>query len=231
MLRQALLLVGTFVVTLAVLLGGYLALTGGGPSGVAAIVSPSPSSSAAPSRSPRTSPAPSTRPSAPSDAPSVAPSASWTPVPIMSAPVATPVPAGSSGAATVVIVPGAQFTAYDTQPHSTIAKLSSGSVVLTGTNDDSNPTTLLFELPKGSVPAGHQIARLDTVICGKGDGYFWEVYGPDGSDPQEYEAQPPASDGCWHFSRAPGTDTSVHADIQLASSLRIDKVVYTFWLN
>ena len=231
-MRQGLLLVGAFVGTLALLLGVYVLVLGGGTSGVAAVASPTPSasSSVAPSPSSRPSGVPSAAPTA-SIAASAGPSASWSPMPIMSEPVSTPVPAGSSDAATTITVPGALFTAYDTQAHSTISKLSNGSVVVTGTADDSNPTTLMWELPKSAIPAGSKIARLDTLICGSGEGNFWEVYGPDGSDPEEYEGAQPAADGCWHFTRAPGLDTSVHADIQLASSLRIDRVVYTVWLK
>jgi hypothetical protein len=145
----------------------------------------------------------------------------------------TPVPEAWGGASTTVTVLGRNYkdTAVNMQPHSTITRLASGSVVMTSTADDSQPTTIMYELPSTAVPAGRQIARLDTVICGSGGGNFWEVYGPDGSDPAEYEAALPAADGCWHFTRAPGTDRSVHADIQLESSMRIDKVVFTIWLR
>ena len=233
-MRQALLLVGAFVGTLALLLGVYVALSPGSP-GVAAVVTPSPSISAAPSRSPRPSPSPrvsaspSASPSASAQA-SVEPSPSWTPVPIMSgSPGTTPVPDSSSGTATKVTVAGRNYTAYDVQPHSTVTQLAAAAV-LASTADDSQPTTIVYYLPKGSVPAGRQIARLDTTVCGSGGGNFWEVYGPDGSDPVEYEAQLPVN-GCWSFTRAPGTDTGVHADVQLQSRLQIDRVTYTFWLK
>ena len=239
-MRQAALLVGAFALTLAVLVGVYLVVNGGGPAGTAAVASPTPSPAATATPTPR--PKPSTTPVAATPTPTPTAFATeapqetlppgWSPKPITSsAPGVSPVPDTTFGTAITVKVRGADYSGFDVQPHSSVAKLSSGSAVLTSSMDDSQPTSVAYTLPASAIPAGRQIARLDTVVCGSGGGNFWEVYGPDGSDPTEYEAQKPGSDGCWHFTRAPGRDTSVHADVQLASSFRIDSVTFTVWLR
>ena len=70
------------------------------------------------------------------------------------------------------------------------------------------------------------IVNVDVRICGRGEGDFWEVYGPDGGDPFEYEVLPPQADGCWHFNGAPGHDLSVIGAVMLRSRMTIEFVEY-----
>jgi hypothetical protein len=68
---------------------------------------------------------------------------------------------------------------------------------------------------------------MDVLVCGTASGDFWESYGPQGSDPTEYEVVPPESDGCWHYRDAPGPDTTVKAFVHLATTFTITRIEYT----
>ena len=74
---------------------------------------------------------------------------------------------------------------------------------------------------------GATIRTVDTAICGRGQGQFWEVYGPTGSNPVEYEVVPPSADGCWHFVDAATDDVSAIAIVMLESQLIIERVEFT----
>jgi hypothetical protein len=237
-MRKAALLVGGFALTLAILVGVYLVVSGGGSSSTAVVPSPTPSPAATATPTPR--PKPSATPAAATPTPTPTAFATeapqetlppgWSPKPITSGtPGMTPVPDTTTGAAITITIHGADFDAYDVQPHSSVTK-SGNAVVLTSSADDSQPTSVVYTLPKSAIPSGKAIARLDTVVCGSGGGNFFEVYGPDGSQPVEFEAPNPPK-ACWQFTRSPGTDTSVHADVQLQSRFQIDSVTYTVWVR
>ena len=100
------------------------------------------------------------------------------------------------------------------------------SVRVDSTADTSQAAWVIWHLSPDRLPPGAVIHSVDVRVCGSGEGDFWEVYGPDGSQPTEYEVSPPADDGCWHFTGAPGHDLTVAAGTELASTMTIDAVEF-----
>jgi hypothetical protein len=248
-MRQFALVGGAFALTLAVLLGAWLALgaiTGGTPAPTA---SPTDVPTASPAASPtEIATATSTVASSPTLGPS--PSASATaspassPTPTSSAaptPTLTPVPSIVGGKTVVVTVRGQDYALAQglDPPHATITNLTGGGIRMFTDGTTSGPLTVTYRLPAlppSLLPAGKTIRRIDVKVCGSGSGDFWEVYGPPGSAPVEYEAAPPAADGCWHFAGAPGPDSTVIADVNInpigvTSTMQIDRLVYTVTVN
>ena len=66
---------------------------------------------------------------------------------------------------------------------------------------------------------------VETRVCGQGGGDFYEVYGPYGADPVEYEVKPPAADGCWHFV-GEGSDYDVTVYVYVHATLIVDRIEY-----
>ena len=249
-MRQAFLLTGSFIGTLAVLLAAYLVWTGVGsgraspsPSAVASVGSPAAapaasqaSSSPAVAPSPRPTPTPAAIPS-PTASPT--PAAILTPQPRLTpGPVATPspsAPASPAGSATVFAVTLAGRD-YDTGSvamvdNASITPLAGGGIVLTTDRSSHGELLVAWLVPATRLPPGAVILRIDVAICGSGSGDFWEVYGPPGSAEAEYEGTPPGPDRCWHFSAAPGPDTTIKAGVELGSRLQIDRIFYRFTLR
>lgn len=65
------------------------------------------------------------------------------------------------------------------------------------------------------MPPGRQASRVLTVVCGRGSGDWWEVYGPYGSEEFEYEVTEPGADGCWRFNEV-GRYTDFRVEIWLS---------------
>jgi len=126
-----------------------------------------------------------------------------------------------------VIVLGSQYVASVVPSNGKVTAGTGGSVTMTLDRSVSNEIELDYELPPDRIPAGFTITSMNVRICGSASGDFWEAYGPPGSDPTEYEVIQPASDGCWHFTGAPGPDTTVKAFVHLATTMTITRVEYT----
>ena len=121
---------------------------------------------------------------------------------------------------------GKQFTTYEVPEEGSLL-LNGDSLVLRTTDDSSDALWVIYSLDPTALPAGARVHSISTAICGRGSGTFWEVYGPTGSDPLEYEVTPPDADGCWHFTDAQTGDMSAIAATMLDSTLVIDRVVFT----
>jgi hypothetical protein len=233
-MRQFVLVGGAFALTLAVLVGGFLVLRALPPGAAAPTASPSPSASPT-----QVAAATSTVSPSPTWTPTPAPSGTATPVPSASesavpTPSITPVPSFVGGEAIVVTVRGQDYVlAQGLVPtHATITKLSNGGIRLDADGSLADPLLVTYRASV-PLPAGKSIKRIDVKVCGSGSGDFYESYGPPGSVPVEYEFEPPAADGCWHYAGAPGPDSKVivavnQAAINAPSTLQIDRLVYTF---
>ena len=148
-------------------------------------------------------------------------------------PLASPTP---SAAPTASAVPGSGDTrpirldgsAYSSAivPDGSRVRRVGQSAVIISTRDSADSTWVTWTMPEGSLPANAHITRVDAAICGSGEGDFWEVYGPAGSDPAEYEATLPSGDGCWHFMNAPGNGLDVTAGALLESHMTITAVEF-----
>jgi hypothetical protein len=240
-MRDAPLLVGSFGLTLALLLAVYIALGALSGEGAPTPTIPpaaTPSELSAGSPQPiRTPPTPTPNPSptvSASAAPSATPTATPTENPAATSPTrptATPAPSVGPGQQLEVVVAGSAFTEAEVPPNGTLRKLSGGAVLLELDRTFSEPLTLTYRLPATSIPAGRSVRRIDVKVCGAGSGDFWETYGPFGSEPFEYEVTPPGPDGCWLFTGGTIRDTTVLASIRLASKMRIDRIVYLVTLN
>jgi hypothetical protein len=229
---------GAFGLTFVVLAGAFVGLQSmardsdrpsltPGPTLVAVASLPAPTPFA--TRHPAGTPRPlTTRPPTPTRKPaasaSVAPSAAASSQPTASAAPVTP------GEQLTIELHGDQYELADVPSNGTITPRGDGAVTLATTRELSAQMMVTWFLPEDSLPAGAAIASLDVAVCGSGDGDFYETYGPEGSDPMEHEVEAPDPDGCWHYNGSPGFDTSVIAITRLASTLTIEKVVYTVTL-
>lgn len=124
-----------------------------------------------------------------------------------------------------MVVDGSAYFAADVPLGSRLRRVGTSAVILS-TSETSDTTTVSWRPGPGALPAGRDVIDVKTSICGSGSGDFWEVYGPTGSDPAEYEVTPPGDDGCWHFSDAPGTTLTVLGIALLDSTLTITSVEY-----
>jgi hypothetical protein len=237
-MRQFAILGGAFALTLAVLLGAWIALR--------SLTPPAPTPSPVPTPTPIIIPTPSPSPfptptPTPSPVPTASPTESPSPAPtqtLMPLPSITPVPSIVGGTTVVRTLRGQDFVLAQglIAVHATITKPSDGSIWLRTDGTTADPLVVTFRLPSSAVPAGKTIRRIDALVCGVGSGAFWEVYGPPGSAIPELEKPAVTSDGCWHFSGAPGPNSSVVVDVNLnpigqPSLLKIYKVVYTLTVS
>jgi hypothetical protein len=161
-------------------------------------------------------------------APTAAPTASPSPSP---APLKTPAPTPSSrpstlpGATADYHLDGSDYASSVLPTGARIRRIGS-SVRIDTTTETAQAAWVIWRLPDDQMPAGAVIHGVDVRVCGSGSGYFWEVYGPEGSDPTEYEVTQPEADGCWHFTGAPGPDLTVAAGTEVDSTMTIDAVEY-----
>ena len=233
-------LIGSFLITFTLLLTGWMILSGrplyADP---AALPTPSLSPPAAPvetsaapveTTAPMSSPPPSQTPTAlptptPTSPPTSTPSPS--PVPMRTPPTSLePLPSGSPGLTQTFVVAGSDFTSSEVPSNGRLVRNGDVAVLQTST-DSSDVLWVIYKLDPSALPAGVVIHSVDALICGRGTGDFWEVYGPTGSEPTEYEVVPPSVDGCWHFEDAPTTDMSVIAATMLDSQLVVERVEFT----
>ena len=136
----------------------------------------------------------------------------------------TPLPPGAL--TTSVVLRGVDYADTSGPPESTLESLPSGAVRLTNVADSGESRRVDWVLPADALPANATILNINARVCGAGSGEFWESYGPNGGFPVEHEGEPPAADGCWHYSGAPGPDTRVEAYAVGASMMTVDRVEY-----
>ena len=229
------LMIVSFLVTFVLLISVWMVGTGRSPfSGLAPAPSPAPTQQpTAPPASPlppTASPSP-TASAIPSATPSVTgapvtPSPSPAPLrtpPASIAPPSSSQPGGNSESYTMT---GAEYTTYQ-MPEDASLLLNGESLVLRTTEDSSDALWVTYTLDPSRLPAGAIVHSVSVAVCGYGSGQFWEVYGPTGADPHEYEVVPPEADGCWHFRDVQTADLSTIAATMLESTMVIDRVVFT----
>jgi hypothetical protein len=143
---------------------------------------------------------------------------------------ASPLPTFEPGAAIEVVVHGRDYD--EVQKTETDTILDRGcAITLVTQKPDPEFMVMFYRLPDGLVPVGAQIERIDTLVCGRVEGELWEVYGPHGSNPIEYEnSQPSGSDGCWHFEGGDGIDSDVTLYIRDDTEWRVEEIRYTVTL-
>jgi hypothetical protein len=240
-MRQALLLAATFLATFAILAGAYavyLSVAGNvvtpsaAPSAATAVSDATPAApTLAQTPGPAATPAQTATPT-----PEPTPTRTPTPGPTSPTPRPTSAPPISSSPGTnktvTVTVNGADYDRASVEPvdSSSITPLPNGGVAIQTDRTSHGTLYISWTVPSSEFPRSGTIAHIDTAVCGRGSGDFWEVYGPSGSDDAEYEATPPSRDGCWHFHGAPGPDTKTTAGVTLNSRFEIYKIVYTFTL-
>jgi hypothetical protein len=137
-----------------------------------------------------------------------------------------PRPSGEPTGSQVFVVRGIDFATSDVPDDARLSQ-NGDSVVMETTSISADVLWLTYRVDEAALPAGATVVSVDSAICGRGSGQFWEVYGPIGSEPVEYEVVPPSVDGCWHFAAAPGDDLSVIAAVMLESILVVDRVEFT----
>jgi hypothetical protein len=225
--QQLALLGGSFMLTIAGLMSVWMVTAG----------TPAPSVSPGPSARPTPSPTPTPFNPQPTE-PGAEPTPTRTPflingntpAPLRTPGIVLPRPSVEPGETVVITLDGRE---YDEATVPRNAKLSrSGPRVTLDTNRSSGePLWVNWRLPAEALPQDAVIANVDVKMCGYGDGDFWEVYGPDGGEPFEYEVIRPGPDGCWSFTGAPGHDLSVVAGVMLQSRLVIERIEYTITLG
>jgi hypothetical protein len=136
----------------------------------------------------------------------------------------------------VVTVPGSRYktTASTIQPNAVLTPNADGSLTIATTDDHSAHASIMavgYDLPPGIIPTGRTVASLDTRVCANASGFFFEAYGPTGSNPREYEVPGTAFNGCWTFTGAPGTDFNVVVKQFLTTTVTVLKVEYTLHLK
>ena len=120
---------------------------------------------------------------------------------------------------------GSEYTSYQL-PEGGSLFLDGDSLVLRTIEESPDALWVTYTLSPALLPQGAQIRSVSVDVCGRGSGFFWEAYGPPGSDPLEYEVTPPDVDGCWHFHDAFTADLSAIVATMLESTMVIDRVVF-----
>lgn len=142
-------------------------------------------------------------------------------------PSSGPLPSGQpSGDSQTYTLMGKEFTTYQVPEEGSLL-LNGDSLVLRTTDDSTDVLWVVYRLDPGLLPAGATVYSVSSKVCGHGSGQFWEIYGPTGSEPHEYEVVPPEADGCWHFHDAQTTDISAIAATMLDSTMVVDRVIFT----
>lgn len=231
------LLIGSFLVTFALLISVWMVSAGQLP--FAGAASPTPSPSPAPVVTPApptpTQPPTPTPTSSPTQTPTAQPTPTATPSPTPSlspAPLRTlpasfePLPSSEPGGTRTFVMAGSEFTSFEIPENGRLVR-NGDLAVLQTTGDTVDALWAIYRLDPTLLPVGVIIHSVDALVCGHGQGVFWEVYGPTGSTPTEYEVVQAGADGCWHFADAPTTDMSVIVSTMLASQLVIERVEFT----
>ena len=148
------------------------------------------------------------------------------------APVRTPL-AGSSptaptqpGESVVLVISGADFVDSSVPDGATLTQVD-GAAVLESTRQAEEALLVTYDLPRDRLPAGALIHSVAVRVCGTGVGDFWEVYGPLGAEPFEYEVTAPSADGCWHFAGGNGGDMTVIAATMYETRMVVEQLEYT----
>jgi hypothetical protein len=113
----------------------------------------------------------------------------------------------------------------DVAPQDTVTPRADGGVDIVTTRDAEFPLHMDWSSFRPDLPAGAVITQVETRVCGRGGGDFYEVYGPYDSDPVEYEVTPPAADGCWHFV-GPSSDWYVTIYVYGDSTMTIERIEF-----
>jgi len=240
-MKQFAVLIGTFLITFALLVAVWMVGTGRSPFDV-----PTASPTAAPTSAPTFGPtppptqAPTSQPTlTPVPTPTSGPTASHTIPPVATpspspAPLRTPPPSGDPvatgqpGSSHTYTLTGAQFTSYQKPDNSSLV-VNGDALTLVTTAQSNDALWVTYALDPQLLPAGAAIHTVDADVCGSGSGIFWEAYGPTGSEPDEYEAVPPDADGCWHFRDAAvssAADISAIVSTMLESRMTIQSVTF-----
>ena len=232
-MKRFALLIGSFLVTFVLLISVWMLGTGRSPFGGLA-VTPSPALTLAPTNPPEITPTP-TLTAGPTASPSSTPTPSATTTPATPSPSPEPLrtvapsfgppPSSQPGNTQTFTMLGKDYTSYQL-PEGASLLLNGNSLVLHTTEDSPDALWVTYTLNPALLPQGAQIHSVSVDVCGRGSGFFWEAYGPPGSDPLEYEIVPPDADGCWHFHDAQTTDLSAIAATMLESTMVIDQVVF-----
>jgi hypothetical protein len=226
--QQVALLGGTFLLTLAAMMAVWMVGVGG------PMATPSPAPSARPTPSPTPTPynPPPTDPASAGPKPTRTPLVinGNTPAPLRTPGIVLPRPSAEPGATIVITLDGREY-AESIVPRNGKLTRSGPRVTLDTTRSLGEPLWVTWRLPASALPANAVVVNVDVRMCGYGDGDFWEVYGPDGGEPFEYEVMRAGPDGCWSFSGAPGHDLSVVAGVMLQSRLVIERIEYTITLG
>jgi hypothetical protein len=231
-------LVGSFLVTFALLVSVWMVGTGRSPlGGLAATPSPAPTEvptvaptvqlTAAPTGTPMPTATPSPTAS-PSPTPTAPPLATPSPSPSAlrtAPPSGEPQPSGQPGNTQTFTMTGAEFTSYQMADHARLVK-DGDALTLVTTAESEDALWVTYALDPALFAAGARVLSVDADVCGQGSGVFWEAYGPVGSTPDEYEVVPPDADGCWHFTNAATDEISVIVSTMLDSQMTIDQVVF-----
>lgn len=235
-MKRYALLGGSFLVTFALLVSVWMVGTGRSPLGGLA-QTPSPPPTAAPTTTPvetatpTGSPSPTATPTGtPSQTPSLTPppaTPSPSPAPLRTLPPSfAPPPSSRPGGSQTFTLTGAQYSSYQI-PEAASLLLNGDALVMRTTSESDDAMWVTYRIEPTQLPAGATVHSVSVAICGYGSGQFWEVYGPTGSEPHEYEVVPPDADGCWHFRDAQTNDISAIAGTMLESTMVIERVVFT----
>jgi hypothetical protein len=185
-----------------------------------------------PTDQPTTAPTDLDTPAPETTTPTVAPTPSGppaTPVPLRTPPPSFALPSPGAGETQTIVVAGNAYSSSQVPDGGSI-KQSGDGIVLETTTNAPDVLWVTYTLDAAALPPGAVVEKVDTRVCGQGDGQFWEVYGPVGSTPTEQEVSQPEADGCWHFTDAPGDDLSVIVSTMLESTMYIETVEYTVTL-
>ena len=239
-MKQFAVLAGTFLLTFALLVVFWMVGTGHSPFEAAATPLPTSMPTVAPTFAPTNPPtlAPTpqptpttvaTPPASPTLLPPTSPLATPSPSPAplrTPPPSAEPQPSGQPGSSHTYTMTGAQYTSYQ-KPDNSSLLLNGDALTLVTTADSHDALWVTYTLDPALLPAGATVRSVDADVCGSGSGTFWEAYGPTGSDPNEYEIEPPDADGCWHFRNAATSDISVIVSTMLESRMTIEHIDFT----
>ena len=141
-------------------------------------------------------------------------------------PVPTPTPL--TGQVRVYRIEPANYEEARIRGNATLEILPNGSVRVTSTRESAADQYVEWRIdPEAVLPPGAPISTIETIVCGSGEGDWWEVYGPYGSDEFEYEVISPGPDGCWRFhERDRYTDFRVEIWLSGDATLTISRIEF-----